>query len=186
LTLAFHRCKIHIGVAGGILMAEDRDRGLFGTPPKSFIVPFILLLLSKVPIHGYELIQKLSAFGFKTLDQGNIYRTLRKLEKENLVRSKWDTSVTGPAKRMYFLTDAGETYLKMYASRLERYQTVLDQFFKMYASMLGLYMPVHSPERKKENPVEQENLTNLKNRRSDEDGSFEGKKSGNERDDILG
>ena len=56
-------------------------------PSKNFVLPFILLLLSKVSLHGYELSQKLEAFGFKTLDQGNLYRLLRQLEKDELLSS---------------------------------------------------------------------------------------------------
>jgi poly-beta-hydroxybutyrate-responsive repressor len=55
---------------------------------KSFVLPFILLILSRMSLHGYELFQKLETFGFHTIDQGNLYRLLRQLEKENLVSSE--------------------------------------------------------------------------------------------------
>jgi PadR family transcriptional regulator, regulatory protein PadR len=71
------------------------------TPSKNFILPFILLLLSRMSHHGYELNQKLQAFGFHTLDQGNLYRLLRQLENDNLVQSEWHTNGSGPAKRCY-------------------------------------------------------------------------------------
>src|SRR4051812_10206116 len=100
-------------------------------PSKNFVLPFILLLLSKVSLHGYELSHKLEAFGFKTLDQGNLYRMLRQLERDELVSSEWDTTGSGPAKRRYSITKAGATYLKGYANQLENYQTILDQFFNM-------------------------------------------------------
>jgi len=32
-------------------------------------------------------------------DPGAIYRTLRLLESEELIKSKWDTEETGPAKK---------------------------------------------------------------------------------------
>jgi len=110
-------------------------------PSKNFVLPFILLILSRMSLHGYELIQKLQAFGFHAVDQGNLYRLLRKLEKENLVQSQWDTTGSGPAKRRYSITDAGKTYLQSYAKKLELYQTMLDQFFNMYSSFLELYIP---------------------------------------------
>lgn len=110
-------------------------------PSKNFVLPFILLLLSKVSLHGYELSQKLEAFGFKTLDQGNLYRLLRQLEKDKFLSSEWDTTGSGPAKRRYSITKAGITYLEGSANQLESYQSLLDQFFKMYSSFLELYMP---------------------------------------------
>lgn len=121
-------------------MAKDNENQSI-SPSKNFVLPFILLLLSKMSLHGYELIHRLQAFGFKTLDQGNLYRLLRQLEKEELVSSEWDTSGSGPAKRKYSITKAGVTYLKGYANQLETYQSMLDQFFRMYSSFLELYIP---------------------------------------------
>lgn len=69
------------------------------------------------------------SFGFTSVDQGNVYRTLRQLEKDNLITSQWDTSAEGPARRIYSLTDAGEQYLSMWANSLEQYQNMLDSFF---------------------------------------------------------
>jgi poly-beta-hydroxybutyrate-responsive repressor len=135
-------------------------------PSKNFVLPFILLLLSKVSLHGYELSQKLETFGFKALDQGNLYRMLRQLEKDELVSSEWDTTGSGPAKRRYSTTNAGITYLKGYANQLETYQSILDQFFNMYSSILELYIPsfqkkdsiekVNNSKRRKNNGSEEE------------------------------
>ncbi|MBT2696986.1 helix-turn-helix transcriptional regulator [Bacillus sp. ISL-40] len=135
-------------------------------PSKNFVLPFILLLLSKVSLHGYELSQKLEAFGFKTLDQGNLYRLLRQLEKDELLSSEWDTTGSGPAKRRYSITNAGITFLKGYANQLESYQSLLDQFFKMYSSFFELYLPsfhkkdsiekVNNRKRRKDDGTEEE------------------------------
>jgi PadR family transcriptional regulator PadR len=132
-------------------MADEKEHPSLGSPPKNFIVPFILLLLLRMPMHGYELMQKLASFGFSALDHGNFYRMLRQLEKDEFVRSQWETSETGPAKRLYSLTEAGETYLKAYAGQLEQYQAMLDQFFRMYTSMLDLYLPTFHKEGGTEN-----------------------------------
>ncbi|MEH7749557.1 poly-beta-hydroxybutyrate-responsive repressor [Neobacillus drentensis] len=125
------------------------------TPSKNFILPFILLLLSRMTLHGYELIQKLQAFGFNTLDQGNLYRLLRQLEKDDLVQSEWHTNGSGPAKRCYTITDTGKAYLKGHARQLEQYQSMLDEFFKMYFSFLELYLPSFDREDKIENLMKQ-------------------------------
>ncbi|ODG93852.1 MULTISPECIES: poly-beta-hydroxybutyrate-responsive repressor [Bacillaceae] len=140
-------------------MNNEKDKNI--TPSKNFIMPFILLLLSRMTLHGYDLIQKLQAFGFQTLDQGNLYRLLRQLEKENLVQSEWDTKGSGPAKRCYSITEAGKAYLTSNARQLELYQSMLDQFFKMYTSFLELYIPPFQREDKIEknsNPKEEEEV----------------------------
>lgn len=105
--------------------------------PKNLLIPVLLLLLKNWNAHGYELMQKLTQFGFHSIDQGNFYRILRQLEKEELVSSVWDTTSTGPAKRIYSITSAGEKYLDIWAGSLEHYQKILEQFFSMYSSFFN-------------------------------------------------
>lgn len=100
--------------------------------PRSWLQPFLLLALEQWQSHGYELIRRMSAFGFETLDRGSVYRTLRQLEKDGLVTSGWDTSKDGPARRLYTLTDAGRLYLETCAASLRGYQMMLNQFFSLY------------------------------------------------------
>jgi PadR family transcriptional regulator, regulatory protein PadR len=102
--------------------------------PRSWLQPFLLLALDQWQSHGYELIRRMSAFGFETLDRGSVYRTLRQLEKDGLVVSGWDTSKEGPARRLYSLTDAGRGYLNIWAVSLRGYQMMLNQFFSLYPS----------------------------------------------------
>lgn len=114
---------------------EKSEKTVTNSTPKNFIVPFLLLSLRNWNLHGYKLIQQLIDFGFSSIDQGNVYRTLRQLEKDNLIKSEWDTSSGGPAKRVYSITKAGEQYLDSWANSLEQYQSMLDQFFSIYTSM---------------------------------------------------
>jgi PadR family transcriptional regulator PadR len=102
--------------------------------PRSWLQPFLLLALEQWQSHGYELIRRMSSFGFETLDRGSVYRTLRQLEKDGLVTSGWDTSKDGPARRLYALTDAGRLYLEACAASLRGYQMMLNQFFSLYPS----------------------------------------------------
>jgi PadR family transcriptional regulator, regulatory protein PadR len=102
--------------------------------PRSWLQPFLLLALEQWQSHGYELIRRMSAFGFEALDRGSVYRTLRQLEKDGLLTSGWDTSKDGPARRLYTLTDAGRLYLETCAASLRGYQMMLDQFFSLYPS----------------------------------------------------
>ena len=38
----------------------------------------------------------------------------------------------GPARRVYSITDAGETYLEFWAESLKQYQRNMDAFFRLY------------------------------------------------------
>lgn len=113
---------------------KEADKSLGGAP-KNLMIPFLLLSLREWNLHGYKLIQQLMNFGFTSIDQGNVYRTLRQLEKDELVKSEWDTSSDGPARRIYSITEAGEQYLTIWAKSLEQYQSMLNSFFDLYANM---------------------------------------------------
>jgi poly-beta-hydroxybutyrate-responsive repressor len=56
-----------------------------------------------------------------------VYGTLRQLEKTGLVSSFWDTSESGPARRMYSLTKAGDLFLSGWIDVLSNYQKVLRE-----------------------------------------------------------
>jgi PadR family transcriptional regulator PadR len=86
--------------------------------------------------YGYELMEKMAAFGLTTMNAGTFYRTLRQMEKDGMVSSSWNTSEAGPARRMYSITAAGEAYLKFWADSLDQYQKMMDNFFRLYTGPL--------------------------------------------------
>lgn len=118
--------------------SQPKDEKVMTSMPKNLMIPVLLLSLRNWNLHGYKLIQELTQFGFSSIDQGNVYRTLRQLEKDDLVKSEWDTTTGGPAKRIYSITDAGEAYLKTCSNSLEQYQSIINRFFTMYMDM---FMP---------------------------------------------
>ncbi|MET8976785.1 PadR family transcriptional regulator [Streptomyces sp. NPDC004539] len=71
----------------------------------------LLALLTKEPSHGYDLRKRLvAALGplGETLNAGQIYVTLTRLEKAGLVvQEREDTPVRGPRRKVYGLTAAG-------------------------------------------------------------------------------
>ncbi|HZG63096.1 MAG TPA: poly-beta-hydroxybutyrate-responsive repressor [Rubrobacteraceae bacterium] len=112
-------------------MKEERKRGV-EVRPRNWLVPVILLALREWNSYGYELIERTAAFGFEAMNPGTLYRTLRQMEKDGVVSSKWETSKGGPARRIYTITDAGEAYLDFWAEALEQYRRNMDTFFSMY------------------------------------------------------
>jgi len=99
---------------------------------KNWLVPILLLMLRQWSSYGYELMEKMSTFGFAAMNPGTFYRTLRQMEKDGMVSSNWDTSEGGPARRVYSITDAGEAYLNYWARSLDQYQRMMDTFFRIY------------------------------------------------------
>ena len=115
---------------------ENRDNGRYNSAneawSKNWLVPILLLMLRQWSSYGYELMEKMSAFGLAAMNPGTFYRTLRQMEKDGMVSSNWDTSEGGPARRVYSITDAGEAYLNYWAQSLDQYQRMMDTFFRLY------------------------------------------------------
>ena len=59
-----------------------RAKGPEPQNPRMLVQPFLLLALEQWQSHGYELVRRLSAFGFEALDRGSVYRILRQLERD--------------------------------------------------------------------------------------------------------
>ena len=108
------------------------------TLPKSFLRPCVLLLLREEPAHGYVLLERLRPFSFDGSDPGGLYRTLRGLEQEGLVRSAWEESDGGPPRRIYQLTRAGMEELHGRAKGLSEVRGVLDVFLSRYEEFVAL------------------------------------------------
>jgi PadR family transcriptional regulator PadR len=118
-------CEGGRGSAEGCRCQGGRMRG--------FVQPRLLLQLVKKPAHGYELIEALGAAVDDTApDPGTLYRTLRSLEEDGLVRSAWKTGDSGPARRVYELTDQGIEFLHAWAASIRGTRAQLDRFLTEY------------------------------------------------------
>lgn len=107
-----------------------------GSRMARFIEPSLLLLLLERPAHGYDLISRLQDFGFgEGQDPGMIYRNLRRLEDQRMIRSEWDTTGSGPARRFYEVTPEGRELIKAWTDTIRlniaTLNTFLDRFGKL-------------------------------------------------------
>ena len=106
--------------------------------PKNFLRPCLLLLLREEPAHGYDLLERVQALGFDGSDPGGLYRALRALEKEKLVRSVWEPSETGPDRRTYEITRAGMEQLHRNAKAVAAGQETVATFLSRYEEFVAL------------------------------------------------
>jgi PadR family transcriptional regulator PadR len=97
-----------------------------------FAEPAVLLLLRERPVHGYELLEQLPELTGERVDMGNLYRFLRLLEAEGIVRSEWDDDAPGPSKRVYELTGEGRVLIDEWAGALRDAQERIDGFLTRY------------------------------------------------------
>jgi poly-beta-hydroxybutyrate-responsive repressor len=111
---------------------RQRGCGCYQERQSRWVEPSVLYLLLKKSKHGYELMSELPEFGFISgpVDPGAVYRTLRHLEEVGLVKSEWDTSGSGPAKRLYTLTEPGKKHLQLWADSLRDRRNALNDFIE--------------------------------------------------------
>ena len=73
---------------------------------KRGVLQLAVLSLLRTPTYGYDLLNVLGTAGLRT-EEGTLYPVLRRLEKEDLLSSEWNTSGTRPRK-YYRTTDRGK------------------------------------------------------------------------------
>jgi len=110
---------------------EEREP-LTGWPPRDMLAPFVLLAVSLQRAHGYVIEDYLRALGLFGITMSTLYRTLRQMEKDGFLESTWEPGPTGPARRVYTITDAGHVWLDSSASMLNAYRQTIDRFFGLY------------------------------------------------------
>lgn len=108
--------------------ADEVPSGL----PRNYLRPCLLLLLAEGTSHGYELLDQIGALGLDRVDPGGLYRCLRAMEQEGLVRSEWEPSASGPARRTYELTDEGREWLHVVAGSLNEVARSLTVYRRRY------------------------------------------------------
>ncbi len=86
---------------------------------RGIVVLAVLSLLDSAS-YGYNLIQRLAALGLD-IEEGTLYPLLRRLEKQGLLQSEWDTTESRPRK-YYRISTAGLDVLT--ALRTEWQETV--------------------------------------------------------------
>jgi PadR family transcriptional regulator PadR len=97
------------------------------------IHPAVLAVLAEGPLHGYRLAERLGQMpmcGGRKPDLAGIYRCLKAMETNGLVISSWDLSGTGPAKKTFRLTAAGEECLAHWIETLEQYRRGINALLK--------------------------------------------------------
>ena len=69
------------------------------------------------------------------MNLAGLYRHLNMLEKRGMVTSRWDIGARGPAKRRYFLTEAGKECLWRWIGTLGNQIALIAKFFDQARSV---------------------------------------------------
>ncbi|MGD9609991.1 MAG: PadR family transcriptional regulator [Desulfovibrionaceae bacterium] len=102
--------------------------------PDRYMQPSILMALLGGESYGYEMLQRISEYGFLKGEAppGMIYRHLRQMEEDQLVLSRWEAEGTGPARRVYAITQEGREVLEAWVGYMERQAVLLQDFATRY------------------------------------------------------
>jgi len=98
------------------------------------IEPSVLYLLATgTASHGYQLTEQANQLGLAEtiIEPAAVYRCLRTLEADGCVISDWDTTGSGPARRVYKLTEIGRQRLSGWAAVINQRVQALANFVEL-------------------------------------------------------
>ena len=105
-------------------------------PRDEFVTAWLLLLVDRGATYGYELRGELEAHAI-SIDSAVVYRTLRRLEADGLVKSRWIKSGVGPRRRSYDITPTGTRQLDDVAGVIGSVRDLHDRFLEEHSHAVG-------------------------------------------------
>lgn len=103
--------------------------------PRNYLRPCLLLLVAEGTSHGYDLLDGVRALGLGKVDPGGLYRCLRAMDEDGLLRSSWEPSNRGPARRRYTLTEEGRDWLHALGGSLAEVHRFMSLFRSRYVRL---------------------------------------------------
>jgi DNA-binding PadR family transcriptional regulator len=102
---------------------------------KGYIRVGVLILLSKKPTHGYEIMKEIRnrTKGFWTPTAGGVYPILRDLEEAKYIEGQWSTQ-TKRRTKVYKITDTGRQILKSTLIKQSEIANNINQMFQEFAT----------------------------------------------------
>ncbi len=91
------------------------------------IEPLLLHLTFERPMYGYQIIRELEtrSQGYFKFKEGTLYPVLHRLEKEGLIRGRWQTLPSGRRRKYYHITDKGRSALAERQSQWREFLTAM-------------------------------------------------------------
>jgi len=90
--------------------------------PQGTLDLMILTILSREPMHGYGISQKLAALSHDTfqVNPGSLFPTLYRLEQDGKVKAEWAPTENNRTAKYYKLTASGRKQLEQHRQRWDR------------------------------------------------------------------
>ncbi|MFP7493145.1 PadR family transcriptional regulator [Terribacillus saccharophilus] len=94
---------------------------------KGILEGCLLAIIAERETYGYEMVEKLAAYGFTMVSEGSIYPLLLRMKKEGLVATTSKALPSGGPKRKYYqLTDEGLAELDDFKKRWAAVSSSVD------------------------------------------------------------
>ena len=90
---------------------DNADRAWVSQLRKGLVELLVLAALKREEVYGYQLLQKLAVLDGLALTESTLYPVLGRLADDRLVAVRQVPSPSGPPRRYYRLTPAGEKRL---------------------------------------------------------------------------
>lgn len=97
---------------------------------KGLLEGSILKIIAQKETYGYEITEKLNAYGFDDLNEGTVYPILMRLEKKGLVETKKIKSDLGPKRKYFYLNNEGRAFLKDFENEWQQIQSAVENVMK--------------------------------------------------------
>jgi PadR family transcriptional regulator PadR len=104
----------------------DQARNVLSQLRRGTVEYCVLALLRRGERYGFELVRELAAVDGIVTSEGTIYPLLTRLRKDELVTTFWRESESGPPRRYYRLTDAGQAALADFTKEWGRFRDSVD------------------------------------------------------------
>jgi len=92
----------------------------------------ILSIIKQKPVYGSEIHQIVRNKIGLDVPKSIIYILLRRMERNGFIISNWDVSGSGPAKRVYRITDMGLEYLNDSIDRLRKVVPIISNIIDIF------------------------------------------------------
>ncbi|MHB1405230.1 MAG: PadR family transcriptional regulator [Desulfitobacteriaceae bacterium] len=105
----------------------------YGSNLDKLIQPMILIILAQEDLYGYKIVQRMAESPMckgQKPDGTGVYRFLKAMEQRNLVKSSWSLDDSGPAKRIYHITNEGKECLSQWIDTLEDYRQSIGKMLE--------------------------------------------------------
>lgn len=103
------------------MMESMRQHWLHG-----FLDVCLLCLLADRRDYGRGLAERLAEAGFDDVPGGTLYPALLRLEKQGLVRTEREASMSGPPRKYYELTDLGRTAMRERQDAWQQFRAAMN------------------------------------------------------------